>query len=334
MHPVDDPRDPARVNDADPCHTGAAVGERDGRELLEITGADRVRFLNGYLTCDVKRLGVGRVAYGFFTARDGRVLADAWVGALGAALVVSLPAGHGVSVAEHLSRYLLTDRVALRRREALVPLHLVGPAAGRVLVACGLASPERGGVETVARGEEAWVALRRDLGPLPGVELWVGAAERESVAAALAAAGATPATGERFETVRVEQGVPRFAVDFDAEHFPQETGLGEEAVSYDKGCYLGQEVVARIHYRGGVQRELRALRFAGQPPVPGTAVLCGGREAGRATSVARSPRHGAIGLGILHRRVDEAPGDLRLADGGFVRLASRPFSAEPDALGG
>ena len=320
------------LDEPEPLRAGAGVGARDARALLEVTGADRVRFLHGYLTCDVKGLAVGRVVYGFFTARDGKLLADAWVGALGEALVLSLPAARAEAIVEHLSRYVLTDRVAFRRCDELAALHLLGPAAGALLLACGLAAPERDGIETLARGAGSWIVLRRDLGAVAGFELWIDAGERETAAATLAAGGAAPVEPGSFETLRVEEGVPRFGVDFDVEHFPQETGLEEQAVSYSKGCYLGQEVVARIHYRGGVQRELHALCFPGPPPEPGTAVLHDGREAGRVTSVARSLRYGAIGLAVLHRRVGEPPGELTLAGGGVARLVMRPFAGVTDLL--
>ena len=118
------------------------------------------------------------------------------------------------------------------------------------------------------------------------------------------------------EIDRVENGELLFGVDFSGENFPQETGRDAD-VSYSKGCYLGQEVVARIHYRGGVQRLPRGLRFGGDTPPPaGAELLLDGRAVGRATSVAQSPRFGAIGLGLLHQR-GSAPGTrLEVAGGG------------------
>ncbi|HEX5719529.1 MAG TPA: aminomethyl transferase family protein, partial [Thermoanaerobaculia bacterium] len=108
-------------------------------------------------------------------------------------------------------------------------------------------------------------------------------------------------------------GIPRFGRDFGPDNFPQETGI-EEAVSYTKGCYLGQEVVARIHYRGGVQNVLRKLTFEGIEPAQGVALLHDGREAGRATTVV-----GSMGLGILHRRAAE-PGTRVEVEGGGTAL--------------
>ncbi|QQR73925.1 MAG: folate-binding protein YgfZ [Holophagales bacterium] len=313
-------RRPDHESADDALRSGAAIGERDARALLEVTGADRARFLHGYLTCDVQGLAAGRVAYGFFTSREGRVLADAWVGALGDALVVSLPAERASAIEQHLARFILADRVTLRLRADLSSLHAAGPEAGRRLAESGLPAPEAAGLETLTRAEASWIVLRRDLGSISGFELWLPVEERDRVIAALAAAGARSVATECFEVARVEEGVPRFGVDFDDRSFPQETGLEAAAVSYTKGCYLGQEVVARIHYRGGVQRELRALRFLDALPAVGIAILHEGREAGEVTSAVHSPARGAIGLAMLHRRVGTPEAPLALADGGRAAL--------------
>lgn len=320
-------RRPDHESADDALRSGAAIGERDARALLEVTGADRARFLHGYLTCDVQGLAAGRVAYGFFTSREGRVLADAWVGALGDALVVSLPAERASAIEQHLARFILADRVTLRLRADLSSLHAAGPEAGRRLAESGLPAPEAAGLETLTRAEASWIVLRRDLGSISGFELWLPVEERDRVIAALAAAGARSVATECFEVARVEEGVPRFGVDFDDRSFPQETGLEAAAVSYTKGCYLGQEVVARIHYRGGVQRLPRGLRFADdRTPEAGAELLFEGRSVGRATSVTRSPRFGAIGLGLLHQRA-AAPGIRLEVAGGGAEVVALPFGS-------
>lgn len=161
-------RRPDHESADDALRSGAAIGERDARALLEVTGADRARFLHGYLTRDVQGLAAGRVAYGFFTSREGRVLADAWVGALGDALVVSLPAERASAIEQHLARFILADRVTLRLRADLSSLHAAGPEAGRRLAESGLPAPEAAGLETLTRAEASWIVLRRDLGSISG----------------------------------------------------------------------------------------------------------------------------------------------------------------------
>ncbi|HEY0553554.1 MAG TPA: glycine cleavage T C-terminal barrel domain-containing protein, partial [Thermoanaerobaculia bacterium] len=125
--------------------------------------------------------------------------------------------------------------------------------------------------------------------------------------------------------LRAEAGIPRFGRDFGAENFPQETGA-EEAVSYTKGCYLGQEVVARIHYRGGVQKSLRGLVFDCAAPAPGAALLAEGREAGTVTTVVDSIALGRpIGLAILHRRGAGTGIRLEVAGGGTAEVRDLPL---------
>jgi folate-binding protein YgfZ len=126
-----------------------------------------------------------------------------------------------------------------------------------------------------------------------------------------------PVDEEDLEVLRAEAGIPRFGVDFGPENFPKETGL-DAAVSYTKGCYLGQEVVARIHYRGGVQKMMRRLELEGNPR-PGAKLLFEDREAGTATTVVRSPLSGrTLGLGIVHKRAAEPGTRLEVEGGGWA----------------
>ncbi len=302
---------------------GAALVDRSYVGRLALRGADRQRFLNGLVTCDVKALAPGRGAYGFFTDPKGRVLADVVVLALAEALWLELPPGSSAAIAAHLRKYLIADRVEVLELEDRVPLTLAGP-----LAAAALGKPPL---------DDAWQHCSREIAGapvvcvregrlgVPGFTLWVEAADAAPVWRELLGRGVLPAGREALEMVRIEGGVGRYGQDFGAEHFPQETGAEAAAVSYTKGCYLGQEIVARIHYRGGVQRSLRGLRFLGEPPPVGTQVMGEGRESGAITSVARSPRWGAIGLGVMHQRVGEVGAEVSLADGNTATLVALPF---------
>jgi tRNA-modifying protein YgfZ len=127
------------------------------------------------------------------------------------------------------------------------------------------------------------------------------------------------------EVVRVERGRPRYGVDLDEGVIPQEAGLNERAVSFTKGCYVGQETVARLHYRGKPNRHLRGLRLS-EPVEPGAALRVGEKEVGRLTSVALSPAFGPIGLAILRR--EAAPGDTVAVgeDGATAEVVDVPFA--------
>ncbi len=305
---------------------GCAVVDRSGAGRIELTGADRQRFANAYLTCEVKGLTPGGGAYGFLTSTQGRILSDAVVLAQEDRLWMEVGPGQEGPIADHLKKYILADRVEIRPLVDVQPVSLAGPRAA------GILSPEAdlpGDAWAHARHTVLGTEVRLQRGG-PAVPwdytLWVLASDAPQLLANLEREGAHRAGFEVLEILRVEKGLPRFGLDYGPGNFPQETGL-EEAVSYTKGCYLGQEVVARIHYRGGVQKMLRGLIFDGErAPEPGTALLADGREAGTVGSVVRSPAlERTVGLSILHRRA-AAPGTrLELAGGGTAEVRELPL---------
>jgi folate-binding protein YgfZ len=307
---------------------GCGLVDRSWIGRLEMLGADRTRFLNAYVTCDVKGLAPGQGAYGFFTSPQGRILADLVLMAREDRFWMELPAGAEEAVAGHLRKYLIADRVELHPLAEWLPLTLAGPGAAAVLAGLHPQGPEAAAFQlpdaawshagASVAGIEVIVQRTGRLG-VPALTLWVQAARAPALHGALLAGhGVRPVGFEALEVVRVEAGMPRFGLEFGPQNFPQETAA-EEAVSYTKGCYLGQEVVARIHYRGGVQKALCGLVFEAGLPVaalaPGTPLLYEGREAGTLGTAVLSPvLEQPIGLAILHRRA-AAPGS-RLAVGG------------------
>lgn len=317
---------------------GAALVDRSHLDRLEMTGEDRLRFLNGQTTCDLQNLEPGSLVYGFFTSRQGKVQADVTVLVCEDRLWLVLPPGRGDDIRGHLQKYILADRVAVEPLTAEVPLAVVGPRAVEMLDSLGVAGlpAEEGRHGAVDVFEVPARAVLQPVHTLPAVTLWLPAGRLAEVAGRLheegAAHGLAPAGWEPLEIARVERGAPRFGADFGPDHFPQETGL-EHAVSYTKGCYLGQEVVARIHYRGGVNRHLRALVFDGlpgdEPPAHGTALLADGRPAGEVGTAVLSPaREAVIGLAILHKRAE--PGTrVEVEGGGEAEVNELPFTGRP-----
>jgi folate-binding protein YgfZ len=306
---------------------GAAVGPLAGAERLELVGPDARRFLNGYVTADIASLASDGVARGYLTDGKGHVLADFDLATAGERLVLRLPGGGGAAIRGHLERYQLAARVALSEPSPLARVVLRGARSALVLAAAGLREPGRGRCLTAEIGGVAVEVLAPERVGGTCFELWPRTAEAApAMVAALAAAGATVVSAAAIEVARVEDGELAFGVDYGEDAFPQELG-DPAAVSFTKGCYLGQEVVARIHYRGGVQRRASGLRFAGEAPAAGTALLHDGREVGRLTSVARSPRFGAIGLALVHRRIGEPPVELALEGRGSATAVALPFAA-------
>lgn len=308
---------------------GRAVAWREWVDAVELTGADRRRFLHGYVTCDVQGLDDGASAYGFLTSHQGRVLADLTALAAPDRLLLELPAGSAERVAAHLGKYVIADRVEIRPLPDLEALTLFGATAE---AAAGTAlSPGAGSVaEETVLGVPV-LADRRAVHGMPAVTLWVEAGRAAELFRALLDAGRpgglVPVGLAALEIRRVELGVPRFGRDFGADHFPQETGLEERAVSYTKGCYLGQEVIARIHYRGQANRLMRGLLLDGEPPPDGTEVSLEGRPLGTLSSAVESPATGrAMALAVLHRRGAEAGTRVRLPVGEAI-VSALPFGA-------
>jgi folate-binding protein YgfZ len=221
--------------------------------------------------------------------------------------------------------------VEIAPRPELLALTIFGGEAELALGATELAP----GNLTVTAGslcEVPVLADRRQVWGMPALTVWVAAADGPAFFQRLLEAGRcvglTPVGLTALETRRVELGVPRFGRDFGAENFPQETGLDERYVSYAKGCYLGQEVIARIHYRGQVNRVPRGLRLPGAPLPDGTALLHDGRDAGALSSAVQSPLvGGTIALAIVHRRAAEPGTRLQLAGGGEAEVVTLPFAA-------
>lgn len=289
---------------------GCGIVDLSTQDRLELTGKDRQRFLHAYTTCDIKGLAPGSSVFGFFTSAQGRILSDVTVLALEDRLWLEIPPGQAGPISEHLKKFVLADRVEIRPLEDALPLAVAGPGAEAAV----------GRLE----GIEVTVQRRERVG-VPAFTLWTKAAEAAALAERLAAAGARAVGPEALEIVRAEAGMPRFGQDYGPDNFPQETGL-EEAVSYTKGCYLGQEVVARIHYRGGVQKGLRGLLFDGEAPAAGAKILVDGKESGAATTVVRSLALGrTVGLGILHKRAGEPGTRVEVEGGGTAEVRGLPF---------
>jgi tRNA-modifying protein YgfZ len=278
-------------------------------DVLRVRGADRARFLNGQMTCNVAALKSGAGAYGFFTTSKGKIESDATVLAHDESLDLILPAGLGATIATRLAKYIIVDRVTVESA-ALQRLTIFGADTVALLRQLGL-EPSAAAWdhhEIAHAGSSATLIRERDLAGAPRFTLI--AENGDFWSEALRSAGADANGRASFEIARIEQGEPLFGVDFGPDHFPQETGR-EDAVSYNKGCYLGQEIVARIHFRGGVKRILRAVAFEVSEgenesiPTIGAQIRLEGQEVGKLSSVAPSTRLGCLlGLAIVHVKAE------------------------------
>ncbi|MDX1630357.1 MAG: glycine cleavage T C-terminal barrel domain-containing protein [Thermoanaerobaculia bacterium] len=308
---------------------------REDRALIDrswapealFTGEDRTRFLDGLVTCHLpERAGQG-FGYGFFTDVKGKILADAWIAVRPSGIVVELPPGRAETIREHATKYRIADRVEISLRYP-VRLFLPGEDGSSLdLEPLSIGT----GREVEPAGFPVWAEAREVWG-VPGLVLTAERIRGEALWEHLRA-GRRPVGLAALETARIEAGFPRFGRDFDSTSLPQETGLEDRAVSYEKGCYLGQEVVARIHYRGAVKRRLRGIEVEGEEVPPTGAEIRrvdtreDGRPVGRLTSVTRSPAfQRVLGLSILHDRGNQPGTEVRIGEAHRGRVVELPFA--------
>jgi tRNA-modifying protein YgfZ len=275
-----------------------ALVDRSERGKLALTGSEAKGFLNGQVSNDVEALTPGAGLYAAFLTPKGKMLGDLRVLDLGDELWLDTERGALQGLFDLIRRGAIGWDVQLHKRtleQAL--LSLVGPRAAAAAGAEGLGPEHASRAATLGGAAVALVAT--DV----GVDVICAAQDAGRVRDAL---GVPEATAEAAEIVRVESGRPRYGVELDDSVIPQEAGLNDRAVSFTKGCYVGQETVARLHWRGKPNRRLRGLRLAA-PAAPGDAIAARDREVGRIGSAVVSPRLGPIALALVRREVE--PGD-------------------------
>ena len=299
---------------------GCGLVDRAGRGRLALTGADRRTFLHGQVTQDIEALEPGHGRYAALLTHKGKMLSDLRVLDLGDELLLSCERAGLQELFNMIRRYKLGSDVEVHKRTLeMGELSLIGPQARQVTGAEALGPEEHDNVPAELAGRPV-VLVATDL----GVDVFCDAAATEDVRTALLAAGAAEVTEAAAELVRVESGRPRYGADLDDSVIPQEAGLNERAVSFTKGCYVGQETVARLFYRGKPNRHLRGLKLSA-PVEPGTPLRLGEKEVGRITSVAVSPTRGPIALALVRRQAE--PGSTVAAGDGEVsaEVVELPF---------
>ena len=289
---------------------GCALVDRSKRGKLALTGGEAKDFLHGQVTNDIAGLQPGGGCYAAFLTHKGKMIGDLRVLDAGDELLLDCERAVLQDLFNMIRRYKLGRDVELHKRTVERGLlSLVGPGARAV---AGL--PEPAAQEHSHRAGEVGGAPVRLIATDLGVDVLCDAADTARVTAALTGAGAVLVDEAAAEVRRVESGRPRYGIDLDDSVIPQEAGLNERAVSFTKGCYVGQETVARLYYRGKPNRHLRGLRLSA--PAPSGAVLrLGDREVGRLGSVAASPAFGPIALALVRREAE--PGStLAVGDDG------------------
>jgi folate-binding protein YgfZ len=312
----------------------AGVLDLSFRGRLCLTGNDRVRFLHGQVTNTIQALKPYQGCYAALVSVKGRMQSDLYVYVLPDELLLDFEPGLSQAIAQRLERHVVADDVQVVDVAPLYGLFSVqGPNSMRVVQALKVCTQLPEAPLTVARADdpslgELYLVSQPRLGQagfdffapaehLP--ELW------RRLVSAVKAEGGSPCGFDALETARIENGIPRFGADMDETNVPQEGGIDAQAVSYTKGCYIGQEVLNRIHTQGHVNRALRRFRFApgaAALPARGDLIFSGGAEAGRLTSAAVLPQSKAgVALGYLRRTVDPGAELVVRTAGGDIPLA-------------
>jgi folate-binding protein YgfZ len=311
------------------------------RGRLCVLGADRRSFLNGQVTQNVKDLKTGEGCYAALITAKGRMRSDLNIYCLEGELLLDFEPGLSAAVRARLEKHIIAEDAQVADAAPHYGLlSLQGPRAAAVLEGLSLRGPQKNfwaaRFENVALGE-VYVANQPRFGTA-GFDLFVAVealpAAAKQVLTAARAAGGRLCGWAALETARIEAGIPRFGADMDGTNLPPEAGLDNRAVSYSKGCYVGQEVMARIRTYGQVAKTLRGLRLPDDlPALPnrGDKLFLGGKEVGRITSAAASPALRAnIALGYVWREANQTGTELLLETGGKkvpARIVDLPFGA-------
>jgi len=295
---------------------------RSGRFNLTVSGAEAAEFLQGQVTNDVEELATGSGCYAALLDRKGHMQSDLRVLKTGETeFWIDTEGDAGPRVLKHFSMYKIGRDVEVAAAGRTI-LSLIGPGSFEV---AGLApGDEYASVTGTFAGVETLV-VATDL----GLDLIVPDDSVEAVTTDLESRRAIPVSEEAAEILRVETGRPRFGRDMTEASMPAEAGIVDSAVNFTKGCYIGQEPVARLHYKGRPNRHLRGLRFAGTVEA-GSPVHLGDRELGSVGTAVLSPASGQIGMAIL-RKEAEPGATVTVSSGGSeveAEVVDLPFLEE------
>ncbi len=292
---------------------GCGIYDLGFRAWISLTGSDHVRWLNGMVTNNIRDLAVGHGLYAFLLNPQGRILGDMFVYNQGKALIVETDRSQVEKIIATFDHYIIMDNVEVTNiSDRQTAIGLAGPRSRAILNRAGIEVPNLEKLQmmtpkcdcdcgcaqcTVVYGEDA---------PQESYEVWLAPQDVYKTWQALIAAGATPVGSEALEMQRIVAGVPLYGVDIRERDLPQETEQ-MRALNFNKGCYVGQEIVERIRSRGNVHRKLTGFQVEGTAPIAaGDKIVAGEKEVGEVTSVAvlNAPSgQRTVAMGYIRREV-------------------------------
>jgi folate-binding protein YgfZ len=310
-------------------HGGCGVYDLGFRAKISLTGGDRVRWLNGMVTNNVRDLAEGQGAYAFLLNPQGHILGDMYAYNCGESVTVDTDRAQVEKILATFDHYIIMDDVEVKDlSEELTALGIGGPRASEVLAAAGFAVPEMRALQAESaswKGIDCTV-VRGDEEQFSAYEIWVAPENVRQLWDELRNAGATAVGAEALEMHRIVSGIPRYGMDIRERDLPQETEQAR-ALNFNKGCYVGQEIVERIRSRGAVHRKFSG--FVAEAPIsPGSKIRAGEKDVGEVTSVASLQLPSAnktIALGYIRREVG-TPGREVMIGAATARVVQLPLT--------
>lgn len=307
---------------------GCGVYDLGWRAKIELTGEDRVRWLNGMTTNNVRDLAGGRGVYGFVLNPQGRIQGDLYAYNRGHSLLLDTDRQQLEDLLKIFDHYIIMDDVAVAdASDSVTAIGIAGPNSSKLLREAGFA-PD---LQPLQFAESTWretnvTVVRGDNPAVENFELWLPPTSATSLWEELVGKGARPAGTAALELLRIASGVPRYGIDIRDRDLPQETEQ-DRALNFSKGCYIGQEIVERIRSRGNVHRKFTGFDVRGPLPAGGTKIQIDGKDIGEITSVASLPLARAdqsVALGYIRREL-ATPGKEFRAGESTLAVATVPF---------
>ena len=314
--------------------TGCAVYDLGWRAKIIVTGKDRIRWLNGMLTNNIKDLQLNHGNYSFLLNPQGRIQGDLYVYNRGDYLLIDTDHSQLEPVINGLKRYIIMDDVQLTNAsDKITAIGVQGPKSHEILKQDGIQVPE---LKAMQVADLVWSNIGISVTQMARedfetYELWAAVDQIEKVWDALVEAGATPTGTDALERFRIMSGFPKYGTDIRDRDLPQETEQ-KHALNFSKGCYIGQEIVERIRSRGNVHRSFTGFTFTGDAPSPGAKLQADGKDVGEITSIAVVPSINGgserlLGLGYIRKEALERGAKIEYS-GGAAQPAKIPFPLE------
>jgi len=313
---------------------GCGVYDLGYRAQISLTGGDRVRWLNGMVTNNIRDLQPGYGVYAFLLNPQGHILGDLYAYNRGESILVDTDRSQVEKIVATFDHYIIMDDVEVKDLgDEITSLGIAGPSSHKVLAAAGIQIPD---VQPLQVFEAKCTCncdcvscngVRSDDVVIESYELWLSPKDVKTTWDALVAQGATAVGSDAVELHRIVSGIPRFGVDMRERDLPQETEQGR-ALNFSKGCYIGQEIVERIRSRGAVHRKFTAFVIEGDAAIAaGAKIVAGEKEVGEVTSVASLPGQNMVVLGYIRREV-ATPGREVTMGTAKAKVASLPVDVE------